>query len=321
MLSVYLIHSQIYYGIGGIDYGYLLMPFYVNAFFFVSGYLLYRKYMMSDRSLCRTGFANILFRIVIPTILFSAMLYLPKMFFHQTQVSIFGSIAYILGGVSYWFTAALAISEFIMMALMMIRPNSKWFYLTITILLFTIGLFLNFKRTSNDPIAFLPWFYQTGLEYSLMMAIGGLYFCYELEIDYLIRKTIVLVLIIYAIILYDDWGIGDLKMIGLGGICNVKGCICALFGIILVVALAKQFHPSRWIKFISRNSIIFYFFSGMYPAAIGVIAKQIFPHTNCIVTLLVFAMSFACGAMTTILIGNYMPYLTDLRKIKGISFK
>ena len=44
MISIYFIHCQSYYGywIPGVVNG-LITPFYVNAFFFVSGYLLFRK--------------------------------------------------------------------------------------------------------------------------------------------------------------------------------------------------------------------------------------------------------------------------------------
>ena len=33
MISVYLLHSEFYYGDAGFSYGYALTPFYVNAFF------------------------------------------------------------------------------------------------------------------------------------------------------------------------------------------------------------------------------------------------------------------------------------------------
>lgn len=42
IISIYWVHSINYYGISmpGVRY---ILPFYVNAFFFVSGYLLFRK--------------------------------------------------------------------------------------------------------------------------------------------------------------------------------------------------------------------------------------------------------------------------------------
>ena len=48
MIGVYLLHSEAHYGTGGISYGYWIEPFYVNAFFFVSGYLFFRKYLKDD---------------------------------------------------------------------------------------------------------------------------------------------------------------------------------------------------------------------------------------------------------------------------------
>ena len=45
MIGVYLLHSEVYYGFGDIQYGILITPFYVNAFFFVSGYLMFNKYL------------------------------------------------------------------------------------------------------------------------------------------------------------------------------------------------------------------------------------------------------------------------------------
>lgn len=45
MIAVYLLHSEMYYGTAGVSYGYAVQPFYVNAFFFVSGYLFFRKYL------------------------------------------------------------------------------------------------------------------------------------------------------------------------------------------------------------------------------------------------------------------------------------
>lgn len=44
MIGVFLLHSETYYGYGDLQLGIIFRPFYVNAFFFVSGYLLFNKY-------------------------------------------------------------------------------------------------------------------------------------------------------------------------------------------------------------------------------------------------------------------------------------
>ena len=45
MISVYLYHCEGYYHFTGNYLGYWVKPFYVNAFFFVSGYLFFGKWL------------------------------------------------------------------------------------------------------------------------------------------------------------------------------------------------------------------------------------------------------------------------------------
>lgn len=55
MIAVYLLHSEKYYGTAGVSYGYVVQPFYVNAFFFVSGYLFFRKHLNKKMSIMEGG--------------------------------------------------------------------------------------------------------------------------------------------------------------------------------------------------------------------------------------------------------------------------
>lgn len=55
MIGVFLLHSEAYYGYGSVQYGIFLTPFYVNAFFFVSGYLLFRKWLNSSNLISGGG--------------------------------------------------------------------------------------------------------------------------------------------------------------------------------------------------------------------------------------------------------------------------
>ena len=49
IISVYLLHAECYSGlIWTKSYGFLLQPFYVNAFFFISGFLLFEKCINTD---------------------------------------------------------------------------------------------------------------------------------------------------------------------------------------------------------------------------------------------------------------------------------
>lgn len=48
MILVYLVHSQLYYGYMMDNLNNFIHPFYVNSFFFVSGYLLFRKQLSGN---------------------------------------------------------------------------------------------------------------------------------------------------------------------------------------------------------------------------------------------------------------------------------
>ena len=89
-MLVYLRHSENYYGerLGWVDG--LYFTIYVNAFFFVSAYLLLWKQLSVPRiledkkryiSLNRRGqilLSNVIFRIVIPSTVFSAIEFFPS---------------------------------------------------------------------------------------------------------------------------------------------------------------------------------------------------------------------------------------------------
>ena len=88
MISVYFVHSQLYYGLWMGKLNNLIHPFYVNAFFFISGYLLFGKQLSSsivnlnlnayiDRGGAgRKLLSNIFFRVIVPSILFSILEFL-----------------------------------------------------------------------------------------------------------------------------------------------------------------------------------------------------------------------------------------------------
>jgi len=53
-----------------------IIPFYVNGFFFISGYLLFKNYMSKQtysRQEYIRGIKNIIFRLALPTVIFSVL--------------------------------------------------------------------------------------------------------------------------------------------------------------------------------------------------------------------------------------------------------
>lgn len=327
MISVYLIHSGIYYDKGEIDYTYVLIPFYVNAFFFVSGYLFFNKYSHLSKKECKLkpinecvemvkGTINIVFKLVIPTLLFSSIIYLPKVFFHGNSVSVIKYVIDVFGGISFWFTSALVVSQLILLIMLCFLRNNRW-CISITFLFFIVGVYLSNNQVSTTPESYFPWFYRTGIVYTFIMTIGGLFIHCEHIIDKYINSILLISFISYSIIMFYAWNTNLLICLGLSGRCNIFGFIEIFLGISLIVFIAKKMHGILWIEFIGRNSIIFYFFSGVLPAAVGSIAKRLPISKNYGITILVTVLSVTIGYCITYIVVRFMPFLMDLRKLKS----
>lgn len=121
IILVYFFHTEFYVGFNAEDLHNLYVAFYTNGFFFISGYLLFKK-QLSDpiirlsripwiNSEGKRMLSNILYRIALPTILFSVVMFVPKTLLRGNDF-IWHQFAddTILGG-SIWFTCALTIAE------------------------------------------------------------------------------------------------------------------------------------------------------------------------------------------------------------------
>lgn len=239
------------------------------------------------------------------------------MLFHGNSVNFSRFIFDVLGGISYWFTSAMVISQVVLLSVVfLIKKQSVWLYWMISIPLFFAGWYMNNLRAGNTTTDFFPWFYKTGLEYSFIMTLGGIYGHYEAKIDSLMKYFIIAVLIGYISILTVAWSTNvKLMLMGLGGKCNIEGFLCIMCGICLLIALCKKMKSINCLTYIGRNSIIFYFFSGAYTAAIGNTALRLSDKMY-MVTFIVAMISIILGIFSVYIINCYIPFLVDLRKLK-----
>lgn len=325
MIGVYLYHSRIYFSMEIADYNLWLSPFYVNAFFFVSGYLFFRKQfsqkyigrdLMSNFIAQRSSFLNILFRIVIPTIIFSILLYFPKILFHSCQFNFKDFTMETFGGISFWFTSAYAVAQIILLILLCFSVNNFRKMLFSTFVLFIIGFYLN---AQNEPpltaASYFPWYYKTGLEYTFIMTLGGLYWRFEKDIDRMMKWGWIPLIIIYFTIIAYIWNGKHIAMMGLGGKCSALGFIELIIGVLLIIKSCKYIKNAKLLGFIGKNSIVFYFFSGFLPAAFSSMAHRLaFPITY-YSSLLIALMTVLLGIILSYLIIRYSPFLIDFRKL------
>ena len=169
--------------------------FFVNAFFFITGYLIFRKQMSpteidtESREFLRKNLQgggmlpNIIFKIAIPSIVFSTIFYLPKVLIGAAPLSLqtyfFNSI---LRGAE-WFTCALTVAELIIFFLLMTRWKNIYYYVIAGIAVAIVGKYLqdaNFMILGNEH---LPWFYKSGMIACFFIVFGGLFSQYERVIN------------------------------------------------------------------------------------------------------------------------------------------
>ena len=315
MVIIYWRHVECYLGVAPF-YPESTDFFYVNAFFVVSGYLYFKKLSDSNGNY---GFSaqltDILFKLVLPVIFFSAILIIPKylMFRHQ-EVSCRAICYDIFGGVASWFVAALVVAKLILAFISKCtRVVSIYIYLICGIFTAWLGC----RLSGIDPTPF-PWFYKSGMIAVLFMACGGvLYYAKILENR---KKSVAMfVFSILSLIL-----IGTMIK---KPICSMMSASCSLSGVVLalsacyVIIFVMSFLPKNIIcDFIGRNSIIYYFFCNAVPAAVSVGAIRLFKTSGkWYIALSVTIVSLLISSALVYLIKHFTPFLLDIRKIPALS--
>lgn len=319
MIAVYYIHSQVYYGYGPVgDFlAYSMLPFYVNLFFFVSGFLFLTKRAAVDKIVAggvqtRKSLASVLYKLAIPTVLFATLIYIPKLMFHSREIS-FGQYLYdVFGGVSFWFTSALTIVQLIFIFLTSVGVRNSWWLMFIGLLFFVSGNFL--ETVSSGPF---PWHYKSAMCASFFFAAGGLFGKYSGHWRKLgIWRNILIPL--YALLMLLTYDHRSSLMFGSMGVgYNVAGTLICIFAIVVVQLISEIIGRNRILEYIGRRSIVFYFFSGVMPALWGTLMLKLIPTPGDMSLFLVTIISLVASASLTWFIERFLPFLTDLRKLSS----
>ena len=320
MLMVYVVHCQSYYGQWLSHVNVFLHPVYVNAFFFVSGYLMFRKQLsqpvvdepyaqyISISGTGRKTLSNIVFRLWLPALLFSIVCFLPNMMLKGGS-SLAGSFLYkTLGGGTYWFVGALLVCQLFILALLLTRRRNVWFYAVVLFLTAIAGTF------ALPYYGSIPNYYAFQLAPLSMsfLALGALYWRYEPPHTSLLTLLVLAVVYLaYFILLRHD----ALTLISMG-LFNFTGFVGSAIGCLLMVAVCKRLPRIGFLTFISRNSIVFYFMSGGVPVVVNLLFKRLIPVPGIIDLLVYIIVCVVIAAAITWVIARYLPFLTDLRKIK-----
>lgn len=164
-----------------IPYGY----FFVNTFFFISGYLLFKKHLFGDiayqdrKSFFFSQFkekgilSNVFYKIALPSILFSIIDFVPKQIIRGESLSIDALLFDSLLRGTFWFTCALCVTELIIFVMLFaLRKKSIWLYFILSLPLFFVGKYLTDSGFALYKDVYCPWFYKSGFM-ACFFLVGG----------------------------------------------------------------------------------------------------------------------------------------------------
>lgn len=327
MLFVYLDHSEFFCGckIGTVRN--LFLPIFVNAFFIISGYLLFKKQLSMEmitqrRSVWMRGggsnlFFNIMWKIVIPTITFSFLLFFPKIILRGKAFNWYSLICDTLLGGSIWFTCALAVAELLLLLALFSRARNIWLYVALGIFTATLSYYLFVNKVSMDYNIQTPWAYKSGLSALLLMAFGGVYWVYENNIESFFkrwRSLVISVMVIFYVgfcFYFFDRYCGTLLKHPL----NLISIFVIIIGVYILINICRCLPASRFSYYFGRHSLGLYLLSGAIPNVIAVLLLKVFPQSLGL-TMVTWAISVMIGMVMVYMINRFVPFLLDLRLLR-----
>ncbi len=326
MISIYFIHCQFYcnYWMPGVVND-LITPYYVTAFFFVSGYLLFRKQLSSPMidqtrlEYAKGGglllFQNVVFKILIPTILFSLVEYAPKHILRGEGLNLHTLLSNTIGGGTYWFTSALVVAELVLLLLLFSRKSNIWFYVTTGFIAVIIGYWLIQIDFHLFGFGRDPWAYRRGLIALGYMVVGGLYWRYERSLSKVLNIYVVIaLLLVYGFIFSGENRVARASISTMN--INWMGYLASSLGCVVLIQLCKFLKPIPFLTFIGQNSLSFYFLSGALPMLVSMVGKRFMGVDNWWGFIIVFVLCIGIAYVITLLLNRYLPFVFDLRCLK-----
>lgn len=252
MLVIYLFHAYVYCQL--FDQRLMgLIYVTINVFVVVSGYLFYQNHAADNprQFSLVADVRRVMSRLVWPTVLFAALLFVPKMWFNRADLQWSVFFYNVLGGMTFWFTSALAVTQLLFALLLSVKRIAWAWHLLLVIPFYLLGFW-------EAKLSQFPWHWKDGLEFTLYFALGGFYFCHERAIHTLVRRHRSWLLLAYVAIavVYVLWtGPWTFQVFNL-----------ASFPVV-VAAIRCLPKPHNVLSFVGRRSLVFYLLCGLTPAA------------------------------------------------------
>lgn len=326
MIFVFFGHTECYYGLKIEPINWFKLTFNTNAFFFISGFLLFWKQLTPPRiDASFKGYVNggmkkttlnIIFRIIIPSIIFAIIVFFPKCLLRGVDISMRDFLYDTVGGTTFWFTSALVIAELLLLLLLMTRWRNIWFYVPFCFLLSVVGWYM---ATNNINIvegtSSFPWHYKQALISMVYIVAGGLYWRYETIIRKILKKWVLIVLAIafvIVVLLFHD------KMQLITSMCQINflGYIVTLWATILLIEFCRIIPEIKILSFIGQNTMGYYFLSGAIPNVMAILSLRLIPGMHYWVLMLLWVINLLIATFAIIILNRWLPWLFDIRLLK-----
>jgi fucose 4-O-acetylase-like acetyltransferase len=325
---IFLSHSEFYLGYGNTLPYY--EPFYTNAFFFISGYLLLGKQLTEEKvqmdsytwwHTTKGGkyvLMNCIWKILIPSILFCAIFFFPKNLLRGNPFVLKDFVLDTILGRASWFTWALFIAEMVILSVLFFRRKSVWTFLLVSVMMVILVSVIDFYNISFMGDREMPFNYRRGLLASAYLSLGGVYMQYEAFIDRLFAKRVGMFVmlsfaVLYLLVVSLAQRLSELhSLLSLYKLNYLLGAI----SIIVLIYFCKRLKGSQISDYIGRNSIGFFFFCGAFPNIFAVIANHLGASYRLLfMPFIITIISYFVVYWLVLFLNKYMPYLFDLRII------
>lgn len=329
IITIYYIHAQEFFEYTVPGLAKYILPFYVNAFFFASGYLFFRKQIRAvEQGTLRTErkrfLTNLLFRMVISSIVFAVIEYFPGSIIQHRGFSVTSFIEKTIWGNTFWFISALLVAELLLYLIIQTRITNMWLYLAFAVMLFAIGwLIADKKLLLIGDFESTPWQLEKGLMAILFLVIGGIYWKYEERIDHILKKSYVFFAILTIYILAVTLFSNHIHVLISINSINLVGVAVSILSICILLVLCKAIRGTNIITNkldkIGKHTIGFYFVCGAIPKVLMIFLPKFMPKGNVLYMIFGFVLSFLLAYFIVFFLERFLPFLFDLRR--GIRIK
>lgn len=257
MFLVILYHSEEYFPMSPNAYSELFKFFRMPFFFFLSGYLFtsnYHEFSLKKKML------QIFRGIVWTYIIFTTIIFIPKSIAHG--YSLYVGFKEILLGWASWFVIALGGAQIIFSFILCKIKNIR-LIITCIIGALILGYIIKLIHPQRLP-------YQLDKTFLVMFffGLGFLYRLYENKIDRFIRiklKNMILLMLCYFTLYFIDVRyIHTTQSVIQSTTYNyfLLSIFYSLLGIYMMIFFVKIIHPNKYLCFMGKNSLVFYYLNG-----------------------------------------------------------